>query len=172
MKQKKTKEKQNSRNTQTQKSWKSRVQTDVRTEWSREKEINFSSPPLLTVSNFKITSKGALFQTMEQAQRPTCSRQSLPPKTLCTHFRSKALRAGNQQMRSPVYRQAHSKSCRHRMQTHNTVLPTQMLNENHHSAVLQAELDFLASHMSINSALSHHPTSFFCTKRKLANMVE
>lgn len=36
-----------------------------------------------------------------------------------------------------------------------------MLSENHCSAELLAELDFLVSDVSISSALLHHPTSFF-----------
>lgn len=40
-------------------------------------------------------------------------------------------------------------------------MPLMMLNENHCSAELQAELDFLLSDASIGSALPHHTTFFF-----------
>lgn len=70
-------------------------------------------------------------------------------------------------MRSPVYRQAHSKSCSHMMQTHKYSNANQ--DAKWKPPVLQAELDFLASHVSIDSALPHHP---FCIKEKLVNMLE
>lgn len=40
-------------------------------------------------------------------------------------------------------------------------MPLMMLNENHCSAELQAELDFLLSDASIGSALPHYPTFLF-----------